>query len=705
MPYLLTEYNNYLASIGQPSVDSINQDLEWLWWTHSLTSCGSGSSSGIIIRVNGSCYDPSALQPISASENPLVEFDCTQSLYNTGYFQFYLRATNPQSGCSKLALVCFNVDTCTVSCTSSVNISVSGCNLLSAVSNCPSPSYEWRDPDNILVSSSQSITATKTGIYTVRVYNCPNCTNPVTDSVYVDCGPVVNCDCTAQIFLNSSSCELVANICSGWSITWQYSLSPSSGYINTGATGSAYSPTINNRYYRAIYSKSGCTSKISNSIFVSCVSEPCTISIDSISIDGSNLIQVTWSGANGSITPVWYKYNEVSGTCNVSNTSKFVVTAGASFSSSPTSGFATLNPQNGDGCYEILLNDGTCQVSNKIYWTNNCLLPCDGNFTTRALFFDHSSAISSATIGDMQITSLRINRGSGFVEEVPSPISLSYSSNIVVSSNSYNPSLINSINALGILYFTANTPEVADLLPNGQDLSRYFRIKYPSCWSWDLRLRWTSGNEVYYTRAHAQNLTNSSAGWRLEYTGVTINGTRYNPLAPIEYYNDSVGEVSGAADLIIAEIISAVSAENRDYHKLQLAIYQSGSGSIYLYINFINYSNTGETNGFHNRYYLSSGASPVDNDFYFTTNPFEPVAPWDVEDLGSLPSNVIVRDYKFLSNGFTTLTTSGFINQPESELIIWNQNNNGTGYYVGVEPTPWNFNTSSQNNSFVTNEC
>lgn len=279
MPYLLTSYNNYLASIGQPAVSTVNQDLEWLWWTYSPSVCGSGSSTGIQIRVNGVCQNFSAFDLISSQENPLVEFNCGANS-PSGIYTFFLRATNPITGCQKTSRVCFDVSTCSTPCVSSVNISVSGCNLLAATTNCPSPTYQWIDPDNIVVGSGSSITATKTGVYTVRVYNCPNCSVPVTDTVYVDCNPVVECNCSPILILQD--CVIYATNCAGYTVTWQSSTSPSSGFTSTGITGTNFVPPINNRYYRAQYSKSGCPTFVTSSVYVNCL---CTSLFNELDLD------------------------------------------------------------------------------------------------------------------------------------------------------------------------------------------------------------------------------------------------------------------------------------------------------------------------------------------------------------------------------------------------------------------------------------
>lgn len=488
MPRLLDEYNSYLASINEPVIDSINQTIEWLWWSYDANNCGSGTADAQI-RVNGgNCTQFSAYTNIAPNDdNPLVEFDCGSA----GVYTFFMRATSA-GGCSKLAMICYNVSACNP-CNSTASIQITnGCDLLVASTNCASPTYEWRDPDNIFVGSTQSIVATKTGLYTVKVYNCPNCGTPVTATVNVTCGQTTTCNCSPQIFIDGN-CDLSAVTCSGWTISWQYSLNQNSGYINTGSTGSTHSPTNNNRWYRAIYTKSGCSSKVSNAIWVNCITQPCGITIDSMTIDGNNDIQVSWSGAGGVIIPEWYKYNEVSGDCNVSDQSKFQVTLGVSSSSGPTSGTTTLTPANSDGCYEVLLDDGNCQVTGKIYWTNNCALPCDGNFRVRAFFFDHSSAFSSSTSSRYQITSFRVNSGSGFVEQLSNPVGFSYSSNITADGSPYNPTLINTINSLGILNITAEAPKNADLLTNGEEISKYFRIKSPDCWYWDMRIEKEGG--------------------------------------------------------------------------------------------------------------------------------------------------------------------------------------------------------------------
>lgn len=706
MPRLLTEYNNYLASQNEPLIDHINNQIEWLWWSFSVDTCGSGSAD-YSISVNGaSCFEYGAFTNIAPGDHdPLVEFNCG----SYGIYTFFLRVT-ASGGCSKLASICYDVSNCSV-CDSSATIQLeNGCDLLVADTNCPNPTYEWRDPDNIFVGSTQSITATKTGIYTVKVYNCPNCSLPVTDTIYVDCGSQVICNCSTSISINN--CVLSASSCTGWLITWERSLSQFSGYVSTGDTGTTHTPQLNNYYYRARYTKSGCTNKYTSPIFVDCIVQPCGITIDSMLIDGNCEIQVSWSGANQAIVPQWYKYNEISGSCNVSDTSKFPVNLGTSSSSSSTSGTATIDPQNGEGCYEIELDDGTCVVTGKIYWQNCCSLPCDGNYRVRAWFYDHSDQISQATVEDMYIESFRINSGSGFVEEVPSPVQLTWSTDILIGSDNYNPSLVNSINGLGILHVTAELPTSNDLLPYGVDIDRFFRLRVPDCWTYDLRLRWYpafNNADSWFSGGNSQNVQSWSGNWDLKYGGITIDGTRYDPTSEIVLWNE-VSEQQNADD-VANHIKSVIDSLGANYESIEIFVWRDTSVADFrgIGIQIKNYSNESVTHFVHLYRYLPDTGSAFDfgnnmgsfNYDYYGTNYGTPD---HTITNGSYSPDLKYHEYKFLNNGTGTYKyvdeSDAGNNIAETNFVIWDV----TGAsYVGYNVTPSN--VQSDNNNFIENDC
>lgn len=517
MAKLLTEYNNYLASLGQPIVTTNGQTLEWLFWAKGAV-CGQGDGSPDLIKVNGTCQNYSALQNINAGNDPEVEFTCS----GEGIYTMFLRATNTAQGCSKLSQICYDAQSCTVVCTSNVSISISGCNLLAASSNCGGASYQWRDPNNLIVGTSASITATQNGIYTVIVTGCNNC-GTLQNSINVNCGTAVTCNCTPVYTL--SNCILTADVCSGWAVTHQRSLNSNSGYVNV-TSGQSYVPTTNNRWYRAQYTKAGCTTKYSNPIYVNCVTAPCNIDI-SISIDGNCNIVGSWTGASTTATVQWRKKVNDNGSCTGA-TGTFTV-YGATTNATANSGTSTLVPNNGDGCYEMLVDDGTCVEVAQIYWVDCCPLPCDGNYRTRSFFLNFKSSVSVESVENRSIDSLVING----VEQISTPQLFSYISNITHLGNAYNSTLISEINALGIMHFTAGLPETIDKITALSEFSRYFRIKAPECWTWTLRLKYDPAqgdpDHIRYIDIH------SNGSVRQTWTGALINDLE---MAAFENAND-----------------------------------------------------------------------------------------------------------------------------------------------------------------------
>lgn len=268
---------------------------------------------------------------------------------------------------------------CTPSCTGSVTASRSGCTINSSISGITGPSYQWQSRPiaggtwtNIsgATSSSYSIVDNNKQ-YRVRVTSgaCQYFSN----IIYVQIG------ITASI----NSCEASVTITNGLGGTqrqWQRSPIGAGTWTNiSGATGVTYTSTQDEDLRCRVTFTGGCQF-YSNTVTANCGTPTCTLQIDSIYVDGCDVVCL-YSGYSGSQTIQWSAAdnNSTPGSCAGSGGWN---TSGVGTVDNSTPGVSRLTPARGTRCYRIIIDDiagqGAGCLANSEIWYEQC---CNGSVT------------------------------------------------------------------------------------------------------------------------------------------------------------------------------------------------------------------------------------------------------------------------------------------------------------------------------------
>lgn len=181
-------------------------------------------------------------------------------------------------------------------CNSVLTAQVISCAINASVTNCPSPTYTFLDPDDNIIYSgpNNTLAVSINGTWTVRADGCPDC--PQLETTVVVSGCDTSCNCVASI--SEDPCAiftLTPQACSGYSIQWEFSSDGGSNWNNVGSGGLTYTGTQNGRY-RAVLTKDGCPDVVTNEIDITCFSSGCDCT-PTISVD-VNDCEIDWSIVN-----------------------------------------------------------------------------------------------------------------------------------------------------------------------------------------------------------------------------------------------------------------------------------------------------------------------------------------------------------------------------------------------------------------------
>lgn len=124
--------------------------------------------------------------------------------------------------------------------------------------------------------------------------------------------------------------------------------------------------------------------------------------------------------------------------------------------------------------------------------TNCCDLPCSCRFTECDYFQDFGQYMTQDTLDQLSVTSFKVNQ----IEQLDSQVGFGIINIVEIAGKQFVANLIDTLNALGVDYFSfrASTKDYA----SKQD-QRYFKIKRPACWSFEILISDGVG-EVYRYR-------------------------------------------------------------------------------------------------------------------------------------------------------------------------------------------------------------
>lgn len=121
--------------------------------------------------------------------------------------------------------------------------------------------------------------------------------------------------------------------------------------------------------------------------------------------------------------------------------------------------------------------------------TECCDLPCSCRFSECSYFQDLGQYLSQTTLDTLEITSFKVNT----VEQLTAPVDLGIINIVSIAGRPFVTNLIDALNGIGIPYFTFS-PSQLDY-PEKDDW-RYFKIKCPACWTFEIIIS-DGGGEVY----------------------------------------------------------------------------------------------------------------------------------------------------------------------------------------------------------------
>jgi len=137
--------------------------------------------------------------------------------------------------------------------------------------------------------------------------------------------------------------------------------------------------------------------------------------------------------------------------------------------------------------------------------TECCDLPCSCQFSDCRYFSDFGVYIQQGTIDDLQITSFKIDEK----EQLTAPVGFGLLNIIQQGNGLYVTNLVDTLNSLGIPYFTFSySPDT--YAPKAAP--RYFRIKRPICQTFEIIIS-DSGGEVYKYTDISQEQQWFSGSW------------------------------------------------------------------------------------------------------------------------------------------------------------------------------------------------
>ena len=124
--------------------------------------------------------------------------------------------------------------------------------------------------------------------------------------------------------------------------------------------------------------------------------------------------------------------------------------------------------------------------------TQCCDLPCSCRFKECNYYQDFGQFITQETLDALNVSSFKVNG----IEQLDAPVDFGILKVVEVSGKHFIANLVDTLNSIGVDYFTF-TPSTKDY-PDKPD-ARFFKIKYPSCWSFEIIISDTD-SEVYRYR-------------------------------------------------------------------------------------------------------------------------------------------------------------------------------------------------------------
>lgn len=124
--------------------------------------------------------------------------------------------------------------------------------------------------------------------------------------------------------------------------------------------------------------------------------------------------------------------------------------------------------------------------------TTCCDLPCSCRFTECDYYQDFGAYMAQVTLDDLAITSFKVNG----IEQLAADVQFGIISVVQISGRQFVTNLVDALNGIGLDYFFF---KASTKIYSGKDDLRFFKIKRPSCWSFEIIIS-DSGGEVYRYR-------------------------------------------------------------------------------------------------------------------------------------------------------------------------------------------------------------
>jgi len=137
--------------------------------------------------------------------------------------------------------------------------------------------------------------------------------------------------------------------------------------------------------------------------------------------------------------------------------------------------------------------------------TGCCDLPCSCRFTECDYYQDFGQYITQDTLDELEITSFKVNG----IEQLDAAVDLGIIKVVELTGNHFVINLVDALNGIGIDYFTFRPSSQVYAL---KDDLRFFKIKHPSCWNFEIIIS-DLGGEVYRYRDYDQAQQWFDATW------------------------------------------------------------------------------------------------------------------------------------------------------------------------------------------------
>jgi hypothetical protein len=159
--------------------------------------------------------------------------------------------------------------------------------------------------------------------------------------------------------------------------------------------------------------------------------------------------------------------------------------------------------------------------------TQCCDLPCSCRFKECNYYQDFGQFITQDTLDELSVTSFKVNG----IEQIDSPVDFGIINVVEIGGKQFVTNLIDTLNSIGIAYFSFS-PSTKDY--PGKNDARFFKIKYPACWGFEIIIS-DSGGEVYRYRDFDMAQKWFGATWEpMGYSGTPVS-TPQDCVTTVEY--------------------------------------------------------------------------------------------------------------------------------------------------------------------------